>query len=355
MSDSFTTTAIVCPAVNVPFELQQVVIPPIEPHECIVEMIASGICHTDLTCQAGALANYWPIVLGHEGSGIVKTVGSGVKNVEPGDKVLMSFSSCQQCRPCKIGIPSYCVKSHEMCFGGRRTNGELALKGKDGKEIGGQFFGQSSFAKDSLVNATSCVVVNDLTMEEMRQLAPLGCGLQTGSGAVFNTLNVKEGETVAVFGCGGVGFGAMWASKIAGASKIIAIDLADGRLELAKELGATHTINPKNTPDVIQAIFDITDGNGVENALETTGNDKVLRQCCDAVGALGRVAVIGAGPGSTLHYEVSEFIRKGTQILGVCMGACTPATVTRDTTFLTSSIFRDLLITIEMEISLSIG
>jgi Zn-dependent alcohol dehydrogenase len=200
------------------------------------------------------------------------------------------------------------------------------------------------------------VVVNDLTEDEMRQLAPLGCGLQTGSGAVFNTLGVKEGETVAVFGCGGVGFGAMWAAKIAGASKVIAIDLSDGRLKLAKELGATHTINPKDTPDVIKAIFDITDGNGVENALETTGNDKVLRQCCDAVGALGKVAVIGAGPGSTLHYEVGEFIRKGTRIFGVCMGACVPAMVISLTcVLLTSSISLDLLIIIEMGSSLLIG
>jgi len=268
----------------------------------------------------------------------------------------MSFASCQNCRPCKTGKPSYCVKAHEICFGGRRTNGELALKGKDGKEIGGQFFGQSSFAKDSLVNSASCVVVNDLTDEEMRQLAPLGCGLQTGSGAVFNTLGVKAGETVAVFGCGGVGFGAMWAAKITGASKIIAIDLSDGRLQLAKELGATHTINPKNTPDVIKAIFDLTDGYGVENALETTGNDKVLRQCCDAVGALGKVAVIGAGPGSTLHYEVGEFIRKGTQIFGVCMGACIPATVISLVCMsLTSSISLDLSIIIGMESSLLIG
>lgn len=347
MSESFTTTAIVCPAVNAPFELQEVTVPPLQPHECIVEMIASGICHTDLTCQAGGLISYWPIVLGHEGSGIVKSVGANVKNVKTGDKVLMSFPSCQECRPCKTGRPSYCVKSLDLSFGGKRTDGTLPLKGKDGQEIGAQFFGQSSFAKDSLVNAISCVPVNFLSDEEMRQLAPLGCGLQTGSGAVLNTLQAKKGETIAVFGCGGVGFGAMWAAKISGCSTIIAIDLAEGRLELAKELGATHAINPRNTKDVIKAIFDLTDGYGVDLAVETTGNDKVLRQACDAVCSVGKVAVIGASPNATLHYEVGEFLRKGTQIMGVCMGACTPPTVCRiEQTLLTSSIFRNLSNTI---------
>ena len=356
MSESFTTTAIVCPAVNAPFELQQVTVPPLQSHECIVEMIASGICHTDLTCQAGGLISYWPIVLGHEGSGIVKSVGANVKNVKPGDKVLMSFPSCQECRPCKTGRPSYCVKSLDLSFGGRRTDGTLPLKGKEGQEIGAQFFGQSSFAKDSLVNAISCVPVNFLSDEEMRQLAPLGCGLQTGSGAVFNTLQAKKGDTIAVFGCGGVGFGAMWAAKISGCSTIIAVDLAEGRLELAKQLGATHAINPLKTKDVIKAIFDLTDGYGVDLAVETTGNDKVLRQACDAVCAVGKVAVIGASPNATLHYEVGEFLRKGTQVMGVCMGACTPPTVCLfEKNLLTNSTSHNLSITIARDSSLLIG
>jgi aryl-alcohol dehydrogenase len=327
MTESFTTTAIVVPKVGAPFELQEVTVPPIQPHECIVEMVASGICHTDLTCQAGGLINYFPIVLGHEGSGVVKAVGEDVTNVKVGDRVLMSFASCQKCRYCKNGKSSYCKSSGPLCFGGRRTDGTLPLKGKDGQEIGGQFFGQSSFAKDSLVNATSCVVVNDLSDAEMRQLAPLGCGLQTGPGAVFNTLQAKKGETIAVFGCGGVGFGAMWAAKLSGCSTIIAIDLAESRLALAKELGATHTINARDTKDVIKAIQDLNEGYGVDLAVETTGNDKVLRQACDAVGHVGKVAVIGASPNATLHYEVSEFLGKGTQVMGVCMGAATPSTV----------------------------
>jgi Zn-dependent alcohol dehydrogenase len=149
----------------------------------------------------------------------------------------------------------------------------------------------------------------------------------TGSGAVFHTLQAKQGQSVAVFGSGGVGFGAIWAAKLSGCTPIIAIDLSENRLALAKELGATHTINPKTTKNVLQAIRDLADGYGVDNALETTGNEKVLRQCCDAVGAAGKVAVIGAGMGTTLHYEVSQFIEKGTQIMGVCMGACTPQKV----------------------------
>lgn len=327
MTEAFTSTAIVCPAAGAPFELQEVQVPPIQPHEAIVEMIASGVCHTDLSCQAGYISWEFPIVLGHEGSGIVKAVGKDVKNIKVGDKVLMSFPSCQKCQPCKRGKSSYCVNSVTLCFGGRRTDGTFPLKGKDGTEIAGQFFGQSSFAKDSIVNAVSCVPVNQLSDEEMRQLAPLGCGLQTGSGAVFHTIRAKEGEGIAVFGCGGVGFGAIWAAKISGCDPIIAVDLAESRLELAKELGATHAINPLKSKDVLKAINDLTEGYGVDLAVETTGNDKVLRQACDAVGAIGRVAVIGAGPNATLHYEVGEFIRKGTQVMGVCMGACTPPIV----------------------------
>jgi aryl-alcohol dehydrogenase len=356
MSNSFTTTAIVCPAANAPFELQEVVVPPLQPHECIVEMIASGICHTDLTCQSGGIINYFPVVLGHEGSGIVKAIGEDVKNVKVGDKVLMSFASCQQCRPCKSGRSSYCVKSGPLCFGGRRTDGTLPLKGKDGRGIAAQFFGQSSFTKDSLVNAISCVAVNDLSDQEMRQLAPLGCGLQTGSGAVFNTLQAKKGDAIAVFGSGGVGFGAMWAAKITGCYPIIAIDLAESRLELAKQLGATHTINPLKTPDVIKAIYDLTDGYGVEHAVETTGNEKVLRQCCDAIAAVGKVAVIGASPEATLHYEVAEFLRKGSQIMGVCMGAATPPTVFHLYFFqANSSTFRSSSNITAMDNSQSIG
>jgi aryl-alcohol dehydrogenase len=282
-------------------------------------MIATGVCHTDLTCANGGLSDYWPIVLGHEGSGRIKAVGKDLTNVKVCDKVLMSFSSCQECRYCKTGKPSYCVKSGFLCFSGRRLDGSVPMKGKNGEEIGAQFFGQSSFAKDSVVNATSCVVVNDLSDDEMRQLAPLGCGVMTGSGAVFHTLQAKKGEAIAVFGCGGVGFGAIWAAKLSGCTTIIAIDLAEGRLQLAKELGATYTINPTSTEDVIKAIFDLTEGYGVENAVETTGSQQVLRQCCDAVCAVGRVAVIGASPGAAMNYEVAEFVRKGTQVMGVCM------------------------------------
>jgi aryl-alcohol dehydrogenase len=319
-----TTTAIVCEAQNAPFELQEVTLLPPQPHECVVEMVASGVCHTDLSCQAGMLIDFYPIVLGHEGSGTVKEVGQDVENVKVGDKVLMSFASCQKCRPCKTGQPSYCVESISLWFGAKRTDGTRPMKCKGGSPLAAQFFGQSSFAKDSVVNATSCVVVNDLSEEEMRQLAPLGCGVMTGSGAVFHTLQAKSGQSIAIFGVGGVGFGAIWAAKLSGCTTIIAIDLAETRLELARELGATHAINPKTTKDVVKAIYDLTDGYGVEMAVESTGNERVLRQACDAVAAVGKVAVIGAGQGSTLHYEAAEFIAKGTQVMGVCMGACTP-------------------------------
>jgi aryl-alcohol dehydrogenase len=328
MTKEFTSVAIVCEAPKAELKLEEIIVPPIQPYECLVEMIASGICHTDLTCQLGALTSTYPIVLGHEGSGIVTAVGDDVpKHIKVGDKVLMSYSSCQNCKWCKVGKNCYCVKSIPLGFDAKRRDGTLPFRGKDGREIGGQFFGQSSFAKDSVVNYTSIVVVNELSDEEMRLLAPLGCGLQTGSGAVFNTLQAKEGESIAVFGCGGVGFGAIWAAKILGCSPIIVIDLAQNRLDLAKELGATHVINAANTKDVIKRIEEFNGGYGVDNSVETTGVARVLRQCCDAVGAVGKVAVIGAGPNAALQYEVSEFIRKGTQIRGVCMGGGVPQKV----------------------------
>jgi aryl-alcohol dehydrogenase len=316
--------------------------------------VASGICHTDLSCQMG-MVNVFPIVLGHEGSGVVKAVGKDVMNIKVGDKVLMSFASCRECRQCKSGHSSYCINSGPMYFGGIRLDGTRPFKGKDGQEIAGQFFGQSSFAKDSVVNATSIVVVNDLSIEDLRQLAPLGCGVQTGSGGVMSTLEAKEGESITIFGSGGVGFGAMWAAKILGCSPIIAVDLSDTRLELAKELGATHTINPLTTKDVLRAIKDINGGDGTDMAVESTGNDKVLRQACDAVGQLGRVAVIGAGTTSVLQYDVAKVIHKGIQIRGVCMGAVEPQEVSSFLVFrLTVSTLRNLLNTTVKENSLSI-
>jgi aryl-alcohol dehydrogenase len=288
--------------------------------EVLVRIVAAGICHTDIkVAQVDGLSPR-PIVLGHEGAGVVEKVGSGVRKLAPGDHVVLTFDSCGRCPTCSLGKPSYCYEVAAVCFSGKRLDGTTTLSA-DGSPVHGNFFGQSSFATHAIANERNAIKVRKDAPLEL--LGPLGCGLQTGAGAVLNSLGVRAGASIAVFGVGAVGFAAVMASKIAGASKIFAIDVVAERLALARDLGATHVINggDENALDVILAAT----GRGVDYALDTTAADKVIEQAIDCVGPLGTCGLIAnKSPAQTAPVKILGSMLRGRTIRGIVQGDSVP-------------------------------
>ena len=215
----------------------------LRPDEVLVKVVAAGLCQTDIHVRDQALPTPLPAVLGHEGAGIVERVGDAVSTVAPGDQVVMSYQACGHCTPCLSGYPAYCALSFPANFGGSRLDGTNALHA-GGEEIHGHFFGQSSFATHALATERNVVKVHDEDIP-LELLGPLGCGLQTGAGAVLNSLKIAAGASVVIVGAGTVGLAAVMAAKVAGASPVIAVDVVPERLDLARELGATHIVNAK--------------------------------------------------------------------------------------------------------------
>jgi aryl-alcohol dehydrogenase len=289
--------------------------------EVLVKVVATGLCHTDLVARDKVYPVPHPIVLGHEGAGIVESVGADVVKVAPGDSVVLTFLTCGRCKPCRLGRMAHCEKTFPLCFGGARMDGSTATLDNHGEKVHDRFFGQSSFATYALANERNVVKVgSDVPLE---CLGPLGCGIQTGAGAVMNALKVAAGTTFACFGAGAVGCSAIMAARAVGATTIIAIDIVPSRLEMAKELGATHTINGKQT-DPVEAIRDIT-GGGVDYSLETSGNPSVLHQAIEALGSLGTCGVVGAQPlGTEVSFDVNNLMLAGKSIRGILEGESVP-------------------------------
>lgn len=236
------------------FKLEKVTLDSPKANEVKIKIVASGTCHTDMVARDQEYPVPLPAVLGHEGSGIVEEVGEGVTTVAPGDHVVLSYSSCGHCKSCLSGQPFACEYMFEYNFTGVMGDQTHRLHHHD--QHLSTFFGQSSFATYAVANERNVVKVDkdvDLSL-----LGPLGCGIQTGSGAVLNTLKPEGGSSIAIFGSGAVGLSALMAAKAIGCTTIIAVDIHDHRLELAKELGATHTINAKND-DPVKKITEITE------------------------------------------------------------------------------------------------
>ncbi len=263
--------------------------------EVLVRMVASGICHTDLGAHAGSSGGGMtpkPVVLGHEGAGVVEQLGEGVHTLAVGDHVVMSGSSCGVCPSCQRNAPSYCHDMLRRNFGGLRPDGTSALA-KDGERIFGHFFGQSSFSRHVIAPERTCVKVpKDVPLEV---LAPMGCGVITGSGAVINSLGVHAGRSIAVFGVGGVGLSAVMAARLVGASRIIAVDVNAERLELARELGATDTVESSKA-DAVGAIREIT-GYGADYSFNTTFVPEVWTAALDCLAMQGVMGFVTAPRG----------------------------------------------------------
>lgn len=290
--------------------------------EVLVRVVACGVCHTDLIVRDQYFPCPLPMVLGHEGSGVIEAVGAGVKDFSVGDHVVMTYLSCGHCEPCSTGEATYCTHTFPLNFGGSRLDGSGSTQDSHGHAIHDHFFGQSSFATYSIANRRNIVKVDkDLPLE---LLGPLGCGVQTGAGAVLNVLQPKAGTSFAVFGAGAVGLSALMAARIAGATTLIAVDITPGRLELAKSLGATHVVNSKEV-DPVQEVRRIT-GGGAHCTLETSGRPAVLRQAIDALRARGTCAIVGAPPaGTEASFDVNEVMTQGRTIRGVIEGESIPS------------------------------
>lgn len=292
------------------------------PDEILVKVVATGICHTDLVVRDGMLPTPMPVVLGHEGAGVVEAVGSAITKVKPGDHVVMTFNSCGTCPSCKDHATTYCHEFFPRNFFAVRTDGTSALA-KDGERINGNFFGQSSFATFAICHEANVVKVPDDAPLEL--LGPLACGIQTGAGAVMNALKVSAGKSFAVFGSGSVGLSALMAARVVGATTIIAVDTNDDRLAVAAELGATHTINPgKANPT--EEIMKIT-GYGIDFALDTTGIPAVIRGAVESLGPRGACGILGAsGPDAEIVLNETHFMSAGRKLMGIVEGEANPDT-----------------------------
>jgi Zn-dependent alcohol dehydrogenase len=322
MSAIATTEALVLPIIKGRLKLQQVRLSTLQQHEILVEIHATGICHTDLSCMDGMLPISTPAVLGHEGAGIVLDAGSSVTHVAKGDKVLLSINTCQKCPNCLAGHPNYCEQGMPRNFGGcRLSDGSTTISTmgeKEGEQIScfSSFFGQSSFSRHAIVDQ-SCVVKVPMDTD-LKLFAPLGCGISTGVGAVLNTLDVKEGTSLAVFGVGSVGLSAVMAGKLRKAGTIIAIDLNPARLELATRLGATHIVDGKNS-NVVEEIKKHAP-NGVIYAVDCTGASTVIERMMESLAVRGRAAQVGlASPDKTVPIKILQHLLRGQEYVG-CAG-----------------------------------
>jgi aryl-alcohol dehydrogenase len=313
-------TAAVVETAGADFELAAVELAGLQADEVRVRIAASGICHTDLLIRDGSFPTPMPVVLGHEGAGVVEEIGAAVTRVAVGDRVACSYASCGACATCATGRPFYCAEFFERNFLATRADGTTALS-HDGTPVHSHFFGQSSFATGAIVPERSVVAIPDDVPFEV--IAPFGCGVQTGAGGVINVLRPRPGSSLAVFGAGGVGLSAVMAAVICGCGPIITVDVRPARLELAQELGATHVINA-NDVDPVLAIRELT-GGGVEASLETSGVPGVLRQAVDVLGPDATCGLIGAPPlGTEEALDVNAVLSVGRCVRGIVEGHSVP-------------------------------
>jgi aryl-alcohol dehydrogenase len=288
--------------------------------ELLVEVVASGMCATDLHGRDAYYPTKFPKVFGHEGAGIVRAVGSGVTTLRPGDHVVMVYPWCGECRNCKTQRQTYCLHAFDLKMNGTRADGST-LHSKDGEPVYSAFFQQSSFGNFTIANERFAVRVrNDVPLSSVSALA---CGGQTGAGAVFNVMKPKSGDSFVVFGVGAVGLSGLMSAKIFGCDPIIAVDVHEHRLELARELGATHTINHSGRTDVVEEIRKIT-GLGARYTLETSALPSVFREAVDALMPAGSCVLLGSARKGTEATFETPFLQNGRTVRGVIQGDSIP-------------------------------
>ena len=304
--------AVVARAKGEPVSLVTIEVPDPGPGEVLVTILACGVCHTDLHYREGAINDEFPFLLGHEASGIIEEVGDGVTNVAPGDFVILNWRAvCGECRSCRRGRPWYCFDTHNAIR-------KMTL---DGVELS-PALGIGAFAEKTLVAAGQATKVDPAASPEAAGL--VGCGIMAGLGAAMNTGGVGRGDSVAVFGCGGVGNAAIAGARLAGAHTIIGIDIDARKLDLAREFGATHTVD-SSREDPIEAVRALTDGNGVDVAIEAVGLPETYEQAFFARDLAGTVVLVGV-PNPTMKIELPmiEVFGRGGTLKSSWYGDCLP-------------------------------
>ena len=287
------------------------------PDEVLVRVVATGVCQTDAHMRNQDYPIPLPAILGHEGAGIVESVGSAVGDLVPGDHVALTFPSCGRCGLCRTGAPSICAHGFQLCFSCARLDGSNAYAGAG---VHGHFFGQSSFAQFALASERNAVrIAKDIPFE---LAGPLGCGMQTGAGAVLNSLQVNAGESIAVFGTGAVGFAAVMTANAVGATTIVAVDLNDARLTLAAELGATHTVNA-NTDNLAEQLRKIRP-HGFDYVLEITARPQMMALAMEMIAPRGVAALIGGAPAGTTAAIDMNTLLVGRTLRGIVQGDSIP-------------------------------
>jgi len=297
-----------------PVTIETVIVPDPGPGEAVVDVQACGVCHTDLHYREGGINDEFPFLLGHEAAGVVAAVGEGVTDVAVGDFVVLNWRAvCGQCRACSAGKPWYCFATH---------NATQKMTLADGTELT-PALGIGAFADKTLVHSGQCTKVDPAASPAAAGL--LGCGVMAGVGAAINTGGVTRGSSVAVFGCGGVGDAAIAGSKLAGATTIIAVDVEDRKLEWAKALGATHTVNSKQV-DAVETIRGLTGGFGVDVAIDAVGHPAVYEQAFYSRDLAGTVVLVGVpNPTMSIELPMIELFGRGGALKSSWYGDCLPS------------------------------
>ena len=303
-----------------PFTIEQLDMCDPRDDELLVEVVASGMCATDLHGRDAYYPTKFPKVFGHEGAGIVRAVGNKVSPFEPGDHVVMAYPWCGECPNCRTQRQSYCVHAFDLKMNGTRADGST-LHSKDGKPVYSAFFQQSSFGNFTIANERFAVKVRKEAPIE--SVAALACGGQTGAGAVLNVMKPRAGDSFVVFGVGAVGLSGLMAAKIVGCDPIIAVDVHPHRLALARDLGATYPINHNECKDVVAEIRKIT-GLGARLTLETSALPSVFREAVDCLMPAGTCVLLGsARKGTEVSFE-TPFLQNGRTVRGVIQGDSVP-------------------------------
>ena len=309
-----TVQGVIARAKGAPVELVEITIPDPGPGEAVVKVAACGVCHTDLHYREGGIGDEFPYLLGHEAAGVVEAVGEGVTDVERGDYVILNWRAvCGQCRSCLRGRPWYCFDTY---------NATQKMTLADGTELS-PALGIGAFADKTLVHARQCTKVDPAAPAKAAGL--LGCGVMAGLGAAINTGGVTRGDTVAVIGCGGVGAAAIAGAHLAGARRVIGVDIDPRKLDTARELGATDTVNGKSE-DVVGRIRELTDGFGADVVIDAVGRPETYKQAFHARDLAGTVVLVGVPtPEMMLEIPLQQVFGKGGSLKSSWYGDCLPS------------------------------
>ena len=317
-------TAAVAREAHAPFSIETLELEAPRAGEVLVRIVATGLCHTDIVVRDQVLPVPLPVVLGHEGAGVVEAVGEGVTSVVPGDEVVIGFGFCGHCHNCEDHQPGYCDEFMPRNFGGARPDGSQALRDADGKPVGSHYFGQSSFATYALATEQNVVKVSAGAVP-LAHLGPLGCGMMTGAGAVFNALAGPAGSSIIVAGGGPVGLSGVMAAAALDFGTVVLVEPVAARRALALEIGATHVIDPAagNVAEQLRAIVP----GGVGRALDTTGNPGVIEGLINCLASRGKLGYVGVPKSldATITVSLVQLMTLGISVKGITEGDADPA------------------------------